>query len=83
VAGETRPEQALRQLQMFETKFARLREERDNMAKAKDALELRDSASAVSDQRILVSVEEMADLTGVWTELGKVWAQIYEHREKQ
>lgn len=60
MAGETRPEQALRQLQMFETKFARLREERDNMAKAKDALELRDSASAVSDQRILVSVEEMA-----------------------
>jgi len=83
VAGETRPEQALRQLQVFETKFGRLREERDNMAKAKDALELRDAGSAVSDQRILASMEEMADLAGVWTELAKVWTQIDEQREKQ
>ncbi len=83
VAGTMKPEQALRQLQVFDTKFGRLQEERDNMAKAKDALELRDASSSGSDQRIVVSIEEMTDLKGVWSELAKVWSQIDEQREKQ
>ena len=40
VEGSIRPSDALRQLQAFETKFSRLKEERDNVAKAKEALEL-------------------------------------------
>lgn len=40
VEGSTRPADALRQLQTFETKFAKLKEERDNVTKAKEALEL-------------------------------------------
>lgn len=40
VEGSIRPSDALRQLQAFETKFLRLKEERDNVAKAKEALEL-------------------------------------------
>jgi dynein heavy chain 1 len=31
VEGHLRPDEALTQLQMFESKFARLKEERDNM----------------------------------------------------
>lgn len=41
--GKTKPEDALQQLQMFESKFSRLKEERDNVAKAKEALELQES----------------------------------------
>jgi len=30
-----------------------------------------------------VSLEELQDLKGVWTELGKIWDGIYELKEKQ
>lgn len=78
-----KPDQALKQLQVFETKFGRIKEERDNMAKAKDALELRDSSSNSNDAKIAVSIEELQDLKGVCSELAKVWTQIDEQREKQ
>lgn len=44
VAGNTQPDDALSQLQVFENKFTRIKEERDNVAKAKEALELKDPA---------------------------------------
>ena len=40
IEGKLRPDEALAQLHEFEVKFARLKEERDNVAKAKEALEL-------------------------------------------
>lgn len=40
VEGCIRPADALRQLQAFEIKFSKLKEERDNVSKAKEALEL-------------------------------------------
>jgi len=44
------------------------------------------SASAgqlsASEERVLVSLEELQDLKGVWTELGKIWDQIFELKEK-
>ena len=40
VEGSLRPDEALQQLKLYESKFARLKEERDNVAKAKEALEL-------------------------------------------
>lgn len=42
VEGSLRPDEALTKLQLFESKFARLKEERDNVAKAKEALELQE-----------------------------------------
>lgn len=42
VEGSLRPDEALTQLQLFESKYARLKEERDNVAKAKEALELQE-----------------------------------------
>lgn len=38
--GAMRPDEALKILAVFEGKMARLKEERDNLAKAKEALEL-------------------------------------------
>lgn len=83
VTGTMKPDQALKQLQVFDTKFTRIKEERDNMIKAKDALELRDSSSNSNDAKISVSIEELQDLKGVWSELAKIWEQIDEQKEKQ
>lgn len=83
VSGRTRPDDALQQLQIFETKFSRLKEERDNVAKAKEALELQESAIPNnSSERMNVVLEELQDLRGVWSELAKIWTQIDETREK-
>lgn len=38
--GELLPDAALKALTIFEGKFSRLKEERDNIARAKEALEL-------------------------------------------
>ena len=40
VSGSIRPDNAMNTLAVFEGKFARLKEDRDNVAKAKEALEL-------------------------------------------
>jgi dynein heavy chain 1 len=83
VSGTLRPDQALKSLQVFDTKYNRIKEERDNMMKAKDALELRDSTSNSNDIRIVVCIEELQDLKGVWSEMSKIWQQIDEQKEKQ
>ncbi|XP_055383630.1 dynein heavy chain, cytoplasmic isoform X2 [Condylostylus longicornis] len=83
VGGKIRPDDALQHLQLFESKYSRLKEERDNVAKAKEALELQESAiQNNSSERMNVVLEELQDLRGVWSELSKVWTQIDETREK-
>lgn len=83
VEGHLRPDDALSQLQLFESKFSRLKEERDNVAKAKEALELSEPGGvSTSEDRMQVVFEELQDLRGVWSELSKIWAQIDETREK-
>ncbi|XP_065362456.1 dynein heavy chain, cytoplasmic-like [Calliphora vicina] len=81
--GKIRPDDALQQLQMFESKYSRLKEERDNVGKAKEALDLQESTVPDnSSERMNVALEELQDLRGVWSELSKVWTQIDETREK-
>ncbi|CAB3376335.1 Hypothetical predicted protein [Cloeon dipterum] len=83
VEGSVRPEEALQQLQLFESKYARLKEERDNVAKAKEALELQEPGGiSTSEDRMNVVYEELQDLRGVWSELSRIWNQIDELREK-
>ncbi|XP_057661058.1 dynein heavy chain, cytoplasmic isoform X2 [Diorhabda carinulata] len=83
VEGHLRPDDALSQLQLFESKFSRLKEERDNVAKAKEALELQDPGGiSTSEDRMQVVFEELQDLRGVWSELARIWQQIDETREK-
>lgn len=83
VEGHLRPDEALQHLQMYESKFARLKEERDNVAKAKEALELQEPGGvSTSEDKMQVVFEELQDLRGVWSELSRIWAQIDEIREK-
>lgn len=35
-----------------------------------------------SDERVVVALEELTDLKGVWSELSKVWEKIEELKEK-
>lgn len=44
IEGRLHPNEALQQLKLFESKYARLKDERDNVSKAKEALELQDTA---------------------------------------
>ncbi|KAL1138869.1 hypothetical protein AAG570_008931 [Ranatra chinensis] len=82
IEGKLRPDEALQQLQLFESKFARLKEERDNVAKAKEALELQYSGNTSSEERVTVVFEEMQDLREVWSELSRIWQKIDETRER-
>ena len=74
VGGDLRPSDALQKIQMFETRYVRLKEERDNVAKAKEALELDESSGGDrgTADKLGVGWEELQDLKGVWSELSKV-----------
>ena len=69
---------------IYEGKFTRLKEDRDNLIKAKEALELADPGfvTSSSDDRLAVVVEELQDLKGVWSELSKIWESVDELRDK-
>ncbi|XP_066987022.1 dynein heavy chain, cytoplasmic isoform X2 [Macrobrachium rosenbergii] len=83
VEGHVRPDEALQRLQLYESKFTRLKDDRDNVAKAKEALELQEpGALNTSEDRMTVAFEELQDLKGVWAELAKIWEQIDELKEK-
>ncbi|VDP20010.1 unnamed protein product [Schistosoma margrebowiei] len=77
IAGNLKPEEAVSQLTILEGKFNRLREERDNIQRAKEALELTESGLlSPTEQRVQVAFEELQDLKNVWLELSHVWEQI-------
>ncbi|TRY63473.1 hypothetical protein TCAL_02090 [Tigriopus californicus] len=82
VQGSVKPSDALQKIQVFESRYTRLKEERDNISKAKEALEL-DSAKAPGDvdEKLGIGWEELMDLKGVWTELSSVWKTIDELKE--
>ena len=52
--GDLRPDSAMSSLTIFEGKFNRLQEERDNVIKAKEALELADPGGLVGGTGFLV-----------------------------
>ncbi|XP_074643936.1 cytoplasmic dynein 1 heavy chain 1-like isoform X2 [Tubulanus polymorphus] len=83
VQGMLKPENATSALAIFEGKFARLKEERDNVGKAKEALELAEpGVLSPNEERMQVALEELQDLKGVWCELSKIWEQIDDLKEK-
>lgn len=83
VEGSMSPSDATSKLMIFETKFTRVKEDRDNLVKAKEALELLEAISSQSttDERLSVALEELQDLRGVWNELTRIWDQIDQLRE--
>lgn len=83
VAGGIKPEGALSTLAIFEGKFGRLKDDRDNVQKAKEALELIEPGTVPpSDERVQVAMEELSDFKSVWGELDKVWNQIDQLKEQ-
>lgn len=83
LSGSMRPDQAAQTLQMFESKFNRLKDDRENIVKAKEALELSEPGyTSANAERMKVAIEEMQDLKAVWTALSGVWSQIDEIKEK-
>ncbi|XP_022254853.1 dynein heavy chain, cytoplasmic-like [Limulus polyphemus] len=83
IEGSLKPNEATSQLAIYETKFSRLKEDRDNIVKAKEALELQEpGAQTSSDERLQVAFEELQDLKGVWLELSKIWEQIDQMKEQ-
>ncbi|XP_074602445.1 dynein heavy chain, cytoplasmic isoform X2 [Brevipalpus obovatus] len=84
VEGSLPPNEANSRLQTFEAKFTRLREDRDNVLKAKEALELLEPGAApisATDEKLDVALEELQDLKAVWSELSKIWSQIDQLKE--
>ena len=83
VAGGVKPESALSSLAIFEGKFTRLRDDRDNVQKAKEALELIEPGTVPpSDERVQVAFEELSDFKSVWHELDKVWKEVDQLKEQ-
>ena len=77
VAGTTKSDVALNTLAIFEGKFNRLKEDRDNIQKAKEALELIEIGNLPpSEERVQVAIEELVDFKSVWSELDRVWSQV-------
>ena len=61
--GNLKPDEASKVLSVFEGRFSRLKEERDNLRKAKEALELSQPEHlSASDDRMQVGLEELQDL---------------------
>lgn len=51
IKGELKPDEAMKALTIFEGKFSRLKEERENVAKAKEALELSEPGNFVNKKK--------------------------------
>ena len=60
VQGSTRPDVALNNLAIFEGKFSRLKEDRDNVARAKEALELMEPG-----ERLIIGCMNALDIRNV------------------
>ena len=73
-----RPDEVLQKLVIFES---RLKEERDNVGKSKEALE-EAGLSSTSEDRMVVGWEELLDVKSVWFELSRIWEQVDEVKDK-
>ena len=77
-----RLDEAIQKPAIFESKYSRLKEDRDNVRKSKLALELQEAGpSSASEDRMVVGWEELQDLKVVWSELSRIWEQIDEMKD--
>lgn len=85
IQGSSAPVDALNCLAIYESKFSTLKEDRLNISRAKDALELVDQNSNIEQfrslsERLEVALEELQDLKGVWSKLSMIWGQMEQLR---
>uniref|UniRef100_A0A0X3P013 Dynein heavy chain, cytoplasmic n=1 Tax=Schistocephalus solidus TaxID=70667 RepID=A0A0X3P013_SCHSO len=82
IQGSMRPDEAVKALTILEGQFLRLKEERGNLQRAKEALELTEAGVVPpSEERVQVVLEELQDLKNVWIELSRFWEEIEQLRE--
>ena len=77
VAGNISPQNALATLVGFEGRFRGVEKEYDNVAKAKEALDLQQSPP----NPVLPLLEELQDFKSVWTALSKIWESLNDLRD--
>ncbi|KAJ3090057.1 hypothetical protein HK102_004799, partial [Quaeritorhiza haematococci] len=78
VQGDIKPEIATNTLNIFEGRVTRLKDDYDQVARAKEALDLEMS----HNNQLVPILEELHDLKGVWSALSKVWQAISELKEQ-
>lgn len=81
--GDHRPRDALQVLTSFEERFTKAKEDRENMVRAKNALDITDAMRIGSQfSKLDVAIEELSDLRSAWQALGPIYVDIDELREK-
>jgi dynein heavy chain 1 len=81
IQGSSAPVDALNCLAKYEARFSQIKDDRNNISRAKDALELVDQTAnreqfRALSERLDVALEELQDLKGVWSKLSTIWGQI-------
>ncbi|VDN07087.1 unnamed protein product [Thelazia callipaeda] len=83
VQGSHRPSDALAALAVFEARLNKVKEDRENMVKAKGALEMTEPLlTTTHGTKLDVAIEELSDLKGVWQSLMPMYGAIDELKEK-
>ncbi|TPX53424.1 hypothetical protein SeMB42_g00788 [Synchytrium endobioticum] len=77
VQGDVKHDRATDTLNVFEGRVTRLKEEYDQVCRAKSALDLEISL----DEKLGVILEELRDLKSVWSALSRVWQSLYEIKD--
>lgn len=72
VGGSVAPDAAVNTLAIYESRFTKIREELDSMAKAKEALDL----DVKLDTRISPCLNELEGMKVSWSELSRIWTSI-------
>ena len=72
LAGATSFSSALESLRIFELRLIKIKDDRNRIRSAKEALELEPQP----DDRLDAVEEELLDLKGVWNELAGVWNEV-------
>ncbi|TKR93274.1 hypothetical protein L596_007763 [Steinernema carpocapsae] len=80
--GSLKPNEALGALKAFEGKLTKLKEDRENMIKAKSALDITDTTEVGPNvNKLNVAVEELEDLKSVWQALVPLYDSMEQFKE--
>jgi dynein heavy chain 1 len=74
MGGDVNPDEAVNLLNIFEGRFMRLKDDQDNLIRAKTALDL----DVKEDQRLSTRIDELHELKSSWAELSRVVSKMSE-----
>ncbi|CAJ0934537.1 unnamed protein product, partial [Mesorhabditis belari] len=83
IEGGQRPADALTLLTNFEQRMGKLQEDREKMKKARLALDMTENTGVPAEaDRLVVALEELNDLKGVWEALKPLYTKVDEMKDK-